>query len=318
MAIAFTKTGQPEEAIRHYKRALELDDSSRRGALRRGLSPAETGRHSGGRQAPAGLPRPPSEGARRGTMGSTRRSCLARDREQPGTGEAVRRLVVLAASILVLGCSDLVEGAGGVVELQIRVPAITTVEVGETLQLTAEALDKDGNPVDAPIGWRTADTVLTINDAGLVTGIAPGTGQVQAFSGSLPSTAVSVTVIIRADTLALVGDSVVTVPPGANSPPLVVQLLSFSQPDPLPSRPADLHSLVSCHHCGARVPPEWNRGRYELYRHQRSGSEHHAQPRPCRCRARHRLRSSALLPHQWRRCAGLGTALHRPLPVSGR
>jgi tetratricopeptide (TPR) repeat protein len=25
MAIAFTKTGQPDEAIRHYKRALELD-----------------------------------------------------------------------------------------------------------------------------------------------------------------------------------------------------------------------------------------------------------------------------------------------------
>ena len=27
MAIAFTKTGQPDEAIRHYRRALELDDS---------------------------------------------------------------------------------------------------------------------------------------------------------------------------------------------------------------------------------------------------------------------------------------------------
>lgn len=27
MAIAFTKTSQPEEAIRHYKRALELDDT---------------------------------------------------------------------------------------------------------------------------------------------------------------------------------------------------------------------------------------------------------------------------------------------------
>ena len=25
MAIAFTKTGQPDEAIRHYRRALELD-----------------------------------------------------------------------------------------------------------------------------------------------------------------------------------------------------------------------------------------------------------------------------------------------------
>src|SRR6476659_297349 len=27
MAIAFTKTGQPDEAIRHYKRALELDNT---------------------------------------------------------------------------------------------------------------------------------------------------------------------------------------------------------------------------------------------------------------------------------------------------
>ncbi|HET8650677.1 MAG TPA: tetratricopeptide repeat protein [Gemmatimonadales bacterium] len=27
MAIAFTKTGQPDEAIRYYKRALELDDT---------------------------------------------------------------------------------------------------------------------------------------------------------------------------------------------------------------------------------------------------------------------------------------------------
>ena len=26
MAIAFTKTGQPDEAIRHYRRALDLDD----------------------------------------------------------------------------------------------------------------------------------------------------------------------------------------------------------------------------------------------------------------------------------------------------
>jgi uncharacterized protein YjdB len=138
--------------------------------------------------------------------------------------------------MVVLGCSDLVEGAGGVVELQIRVPDNTTVEVGETLQLTAIALDKDGNPVDEPITWRTADPAVTVDNTGLVTGVAPGSGQVQAFAGSLPSNAVPITVNIRADTLTLVGDSVVTVPPGANSAPLVVQLLSFSQPDPLPSR----------------------------------------------------------------------------------
>jgi len=148
----------------------------------------------------------------------------------------VRRFALLAASLLALGCSDLVEGAGGVVELQIRVPEVTTVEVGETVQLTAIALDKEGNPAETPITWSTADTTVTVDGNGLVTGVAPGVGQVQAFAGTLPSAAVAITVSIRADTLALVGDSVVTVPPGANSAPLVVQLLSFSQPDPLPSR----------------------------------------------------------------------------------
>jgi hypothetical protein len=148
----------------------------------------------------------------------------------------VRRFSLIAASLLALGCSDLVEGAGGVVELQIRVPEVTTVEVGETLQLTAIALDKEGNPAETPITWNTPDTTVTVDGTGLVTGVAPGVGQVQAFAGSLPSAAVPITVSIRADTLALVGDSVVTVAPGANSAPLVVQLLSISQPDPLPSR----------------------------------------------------------------------------------
>lgn len=148
----------------------------------------------------------------------------------------MRRFALVIASLLALGCSDLVEGAGGVVELQIRVPDADSVEVGETLQLTAIALDKDGNPADTPITWRTADTTVTVDETGLVTGVAPGIGQVQAFAGSLPSAAVPITVNLRADTLALVGDSVVIVPPAANSTPLVVQLLSFSQPDPLPSR----------------------------------------------------------------------------------
>jgi hypothetical protein len=139
--------------------------------------------------------------------------------------------------VLVLGCSDLTEGAGGVVELEIRVPAVTSVEVGEVVQLSARALDQDGNPVDVPISWR-ADAFLTVDETGLVTGAAPGTGQVQAFVGSLSSTRVPLTVIARADTLVLVGDSVVTVAADAlMSAPLVVQLLSFADATPLPSRP---------------------------------------------------------------------------------
>ncbi len=149
------------------------------------------------------------------------------------------RLAVLLSLSCVLGCSDLTEGEGGVVQLDIRIPAITSVEVGETLQLTAEALDRDGNPVTVPLSWRTSDATITIDDTGLVTGIAAGPGQVQAFAGSLASEQVALSVITRADTLVLIGDSVVTVPPGvAASAPLEVHLVSLSTPDaPLPSRP---------------------------------------------------------------------------------
>lgn len=148
------------------------------------------------------------------------------------------RLAVLVLLAWVSGCSDLTEGAGGVVQLEIRVPAVTSVEVGETLQLSAQALDRDGNPVTIPISWRTPDATLTVDDAGVVTGVAAGSGQVQAFAGSLASERVTLTVITRADTLILVGDSVVTVAPGVTaSAPLVVQLQSFSAATPLPSRP---------------------------------------------------------------------------------
>ena len=157
----------------------------------------------------------------------------------------MRQLALLASWGLMAGCSDLTEGTGGVVELEIRVPVVTTVEVGENLQLTARALDRDGNPVDVPITWRTADPTLAVDDNGLVTGVAPGTGQVQAFAGSLASGRVPLTIILRADTLAIVGDSVVIVPEGVvASAPLVVQLLSFAQADPLPSRPV-VYTVIS-------------------------------------------------------------------------
>jgi hypothetical protein len=141
-------------------------------------------------------------------------------------------------TLMVLGCSNLTEGPGGVVELEIVTPATGEVEVGETLQLTARALDRDGNPLDVPITWLSSDPALTIDNTGLVTGVAPGAAQVQASVGSLSSGQISLTAIARADTLALVGDSVIIVPAGApTSAPLVVQLLSFSQAGPLPSRP---------------------------------------------------------------------------------
>jgi hypothetical protein len=138
---------------------------------------------------------------------------------------------------VVSGCSDLTEGAGGVVGLEIQEPALRIIEIGETLQLTATALDKAGNPVDTPIEWRAPDATLTVDATGLITGVAAGTGRVQAFTGSLASQLLSFNVIVRADTLVLVGDSVVTVAPGVTaSAPLVVQLRTFVPDDPLGGR----------------------------------------------------------------------------------
>jgi hypothetical protein len=150
----------------------------------------------------------------------------------------VRRWAVLVSSVLILGCSNLTEGAGGVVGLEIRAPDLKTLEVGEVLQLSAVALDKNGDSVATEVTWTAPDTTLTVDPTGAITGAHPGVGRVQAFSGSLASGVITFTVIARADSLVLVGDSVVTVAPGVlSSTPLVVQVQSFSPPGPLPSWP---------------------------------------------------------------------------------
>jgi hypothetical protein len=150
----------------------------------------------------------------------------------------VSRSALLLPILLALGCSGLTEGAGGVVGLEINQPALLSLEVGETLALTARALDKDGNTVDAAVTWRAPDPTLTVDPAtGVITAVSPGTGRVQAFAGQLSSSLVQFTVIARADTL-IVTDSVFTVAPGGlASPPLVAQLQSFNPAGALPDRP---------------------------------------------------------------------------------
>ncbi len=155
------------------------------------------------------------------------------------------RWALLTCVVLVLGCSDLTEGAGGVVALEIRTPDLLTLETGETLTLTARALDKDGNEVSAPIEWRAPDPTLTVDPVtGVVTGVAPGTGRVQAITGLLASGLVQFTVIARADTL-IVTDSVFTVAAGVPASPLLVsQLQSFSPAGPLADRSV-VYTMIS-------------------------------------------------------------------------
>jgi hypothetical protein len=156
----------------------------------------------------------------------------------------VKGPALLAFSMMVLGCSSLTEGAGGVVGLDIRTPELKTIEVGETLPLTAQALDKNGDPVSAQISWRAPDPTLTVDQTGVISGVSPGTGRVQAFIGSLASSLESFTVIARADTL-IVTDSTLTVAPAvATSAPLLTEVESFSPAGPLPSWPV-IYTIVS-------------------------------------------------------------------------
>jgi hypothetical protein len=147
--------------------------------------------------------------------------------------------------LVLLGCSGLDEGEGGVVALEVQVPIPATLEVGDALQLEATALDADGNPVDVPISWRAADPTVSVSSTGLVTGVSVGTGRVQARNGSLGSNLVTLTVIARADTLLLVGDSIRAVPgdPGASGD-LVTALRTFSPDAPVASRPV-IYAITS-------------------------------------------------------------------------
>jgi hypothetical protein len=146
------------------------------------------------------------------------------------------RLVLLLLGALA-GCSGLQETEGGVVQLDVTVPGPDSVEVGESIQLSAKPLDKNGDSVGTPVTWLSADATATIDATGLLTGISPGAARVQAGVGSLNSELITFAVVAPADTLVLPGDSVLTVPAGTGtSSDMVTRLDSFNPPGALPGR----------------------------------------------------------------------------------
>jgi hypothetical protein len=145
----------------------------------------------------------------------------------------VRCRPLLMALAALAGCSNLTE-EGGIAALEIRVPRPATVEVGQTIQLNARALDRQGDSVAVAVVWLTPDTAATLTPDGRLTGRTAGSARVQAEVGSLVSDFVIFTVNPRPDTLALTGDSILTVAAGVgSSPPLVASIRSFAPPEPL-------------------------------------------------------------------------------------
>jgi hypothetical protein len=144
-------------------------------------------------------------------------------------------LAVLAAGV---GCSGLTESESGVVGIEVRVPGPDTVEVGESIQLSARPLDKNGDSAAAAVTWVSVDPAATMDPVtGVLTGVSPGSARVQASVGSLSSDIITFAVVPPADSLAIVGDSVFTVPAGTiASPALPTLIQSFHPPGVLPGR----------------------------------------------------------------------------------
>ena len=84
-------------------------------------------------------------------------------------------------------------------------PSAETIELGSTLQLTAEAFDESGHAVaEVEFAWETSDaTVATVDASGLVTGVAVGVATITASAGSAQGTA-EITVGLNPDRATLV------------------------------------------------------------------------------------------------------------------
>jgi len=146
----------------------------------------------------------------------------------------------LLAATLVAGCSDLSSTDGGVVALEVARPAVTQLEVGDSLQMSARALDAGGEELPgADIWWVTPDTTVRVDSAtGWVVPLRPGLpGRVLARSGSLISAATSFSFLARADTLIRDYPADTTLPAGVTtSGPLAIRLESFDPAGPLSGR----------------------------------------------------------------------------------
>ena len=111
-----------------------------------------------------------------------------------------RAAAVVAAVAAGAACSDINE-TDGIIALAVAVPTDVALEVGETAALAAWGLTPAGDSVGADVTWIAADTTVAVDPTGVVTGLFPGPGRVQAQSGSIVSDIIRFTITATPDTL---------------------------------------------------------------------------------------------------------------------
>jgi hypothetical protein len=159
----------------------------------------------------------------------------------------VRRMAAWAFAVAVLvACSGLDEGEAGVVGIEVRVPGPDSLEVGESIQLGVRPLDKNGDSVGTAVTWVSLDPTATIDPAtGVLTGVSAGTARVQASVGALGSGFITFAVVVRPDTLLIVGDSILAISRDSTTlPGFSTQVRNFATDNPVAGH-AVVYTLVS-------------------------------------------------------------------------
>jgi hypothetical protein len=152
-----------------------------------------------------------------------------------------RRISAGIALVALAACSRILGDLDRVIAIEISGGSARTLEEGDTLTLTAAALDASGDTVpDAAIFWAVIDTGqvgFELDSAtGLVTGVMKDTKRVQARVEGLRSGPITVSVVPAADSIAPASDTVVTTPAtAAASPALQVQVLDLTTDPDMPA-----------------------------------------------------------------------------------
>ncbi len=159
------------------------------------------------------------------------------------------RRTLAALLVAAAACTSATDAGNGVVALEVIAPQPAALELGDTVQFRARALNRDGDSIAATIVWRTADTLFIRLDSltGTITGrdTANVTARVQAFVGNLRSTLDTLRIEPRADTL-IVGppDTLTVATTDQASAALVATVRSFA-PDLAVAQRTLIYTIVT-------------------------------------------------------------------------
>ena len=92
------------------------------------------------------------------------------------------RLVVIAASLFAACDGDDTVDPSSLVETVVVIPGVVSLTIGDTMRLTTIARGDIGNPLAGrPVVWETSSaSVVTVSQAGLVTGVGAGAANITA------------------------------------------------------------------------------------------------------------------------------------------